>query len=134
MKPNWLDRSLVEAPFYFTLATTEEAFHKALRHLNVPRNSWPPFISNAWSDATAHLFERGAKLTYVVCIRVTDGLSLPQIAALITHEAVHMWQEARGRLGEKTPSNEFEAYAVQALTQRLLEEYERQTKEKHHER
>ena len=130
MKPSWLDRSLVEAPFYYTLATDETVFQKALRHLKVPRDTWPAFILNPWSDATAHLFENGAKLTYVVCVRLRDGLSMPQVAAIITHEAVHMWQTARERLGESHPSTEFEAYAVQALTQRLLEEFERQTKEK----
>ena len=106
MKPTWLDRALVEAPFCYTLATDETLFHKALRHL----------------------FESGAKLTYVVCIRSRDGMSMPQVAALVTHEAVHMWQTARERLGERSPSTEFEAYAIQALTQRLLEEYERQVK------
>lgn len=128
MKPTWLDRALVEAPFCYTLATDETLFHKALRHLNVPRDRWPAFILNPWSDATAHLFESGAKLTYVVCIRPRGGMSMPQVAALVTHEAVHMWQTARERMGERSPSTEFEAYAIQALTQRLLEEYERQVK------
>ena len=130
MKPTWLDRSLVEAPFFYTLATNEKAFRKALRHLKVPRGKWPAFVLTPWSDATAHAFECEAKLTYVICIRLRDGLSMPQVAALVTHEAVHMWQAARERLGERHPSSEFEAYAVQALTQRLLEEYERQVKEK----
>ena len=30
MKPTWLDRALVEAPFCYTLATDETLFHKAL--------------------------------------------------------------------------------------------------------
>ena len=124
MKPTWLDRSLVDAPFFYTLATGEKLFHKALRHLNVPRDRWPAFILNPWSDATAHMFESEAKLTYVA----RDGMSMPQVAALVTHEAVHMWQTARERMGERSPSTEFEAYAIQALTQRLLEEYERQVK------
>ncbi len=127
MKPDWLDRSLVEAPFYYTLAASEKSFRAALRHLKLPKPQWPSFISNTWSDATVHWFDCGAKRTAVVCVRPRDELSMPQVAALITHEAVHMWQEARERLGERSPSIEFEAYAVQALTQRLLEEYERQT-------
>lgn len=130
MKPVWLDRSLVEAPFFYTLATNEETFRKALRHLKVPRGKWPTFVLNPWSDASAHEFECGAKLAYVVSVRLREGLTMPQVAALMTHEAVHMWQVARERLGEHRPSTEFEAYAIQALTQRLLEEYERQVKEK----
>ena len=57
---------------------------------------------------------------------------MPQLAAMLTHEAVHMWQVARERLGEDKPSQEFEAYAIQALTQRLLEEFERQTNKGKH--
>lgn len=29
MKPDWLDRSLVEAPFYYTLAASEKSFRGA---------------------------------------------------------------------------------------------------------
>lgn len=130
MKPKWLDRSLVEAPFFYTLATSESAFRKALDHLGVPADQRPAITVNQWSDAAVHWFAKDQKLTAVVSIRLRKGLSRPQLYGLLAHEATHLWQEARLRLGEKLPSIEFEAYAIQALAQRLFEEYERQTKEK----
>lgn len=52
------------------------------------------------------------------------GRSLQQVHALLVHEAVHLWQDARRVLGEKEPSAEFEAYAVQSISQRLMEAYD----------
>lgn len=81
------------------------------------------------SDATAHFFEivGEKKKAVVVCISVTDGRSVAQVHSLLVHEAVHIWQNTREIYGERNPSSELEAYAIQSLSQRLMEEYERQT-------
>lgn len=126
MAINWLDRCLVEAPFHYTLVTTERKYHKVLDRLNVPRNERPAFIKTSWSNATAHSFTSNGKLTFVICVSGTEEHTTAQVYALLVHEAVHMWQEARARIGEIAPSQEFEAYAIQALSQRLFEEYAQQ--------
>ena len=59
----------------------------------------------------------------MICVSGTKEHTTAQVYALLVHEAVHMWQEARARIGEIAPSQEFEAYAIQALSQRLFEEY-----------
>jgi hypothetical protein len=54
-------------------------------------------------------------------------VSIIQIHALLTHEAMHLWREIRNQIGEKEPSAEFEAYAIQKITQNLAYSYEKQT-------
>ena len=39
---------------------------------------------------------------------------------MLLHEAVHIWQIVKRRMGEREPSVEFEAYSIQAIAQDLL--------------
>lgn len=39
------------------------------------------------------------------------------------HEAVHIWQEMREKIGERFPSAEFEAYAIQRIAQNLMHSF-----------
>ena len=128
MKAKWLDRVLEVNSGYFTLCTTEKKFARILKHLRIPKKDWPGFTNGWHCDATTHHFENREdfKVSSVVCLRLRNGVSYPQIAALIVHEAVHIWQKTRDDYGERSPSPEFEAYAIQNITQRLLEEYQRQ--------
>lgn len=129
--PLWLDRALFVNSQYYTLCTTEAQFHKILKYLNVPKDQWPPFVSNG-ANATTHYFvnSHSKKKSTVVCMPPNPEMSNAQIVALLCHEAVHIWQATRKHYGERKPSSELEAYAVQSLTQRLVEEYERQTEKK----
>lgn len=122
--PKWLDRALVVCPYYFTLATSEKKFKKAIKRFNI--SDVPPWL-NYFADATTHTFQCGDKLAAIVCIHADKDKTIAQIAALLAHEAMHIWRYTLKHYGEKKPSFEFEAYAVQSLTQRLVEEYVRQT-------
>lgn len=129
MKPDWLDRALFVSPNHYCLCTTDKMFQKALDHLNVQPNERPEFILNAHASATTHFLENTAagKKSAVVCIREPrEGVVYSQIVALLVHEAVHLWQDARESYGEKEPSAELEAYAIQSFSQRLIESYDRQ--------
>lgn len=128
MKITWLDRALVVSPYYYTLCTTPKRFKKVLVHLKVPADVRPEFLKTDHADATVHFFESEEKLCAVLCMPRAKDKAPEQIAGLIAHEAVHLWQAVRDAIGEKHPSSEFEAYSVQAITQRWLEEYNRQTK------
>lgn len=130
MKARWLNRYLLELPFFYALATSERTFKGLLRHLGIPKKDWPDFTKNPWSDASVFWFERDHKQTAVITIKRRDGLDDSQVKALLVHEAIHLWQEARARIGETSPSPEFEAYAVQGISQALFFEYDRQTQEK----
>ena len=126
----WLDRALFVNSAYFTLCTDERQFKRLRKHLKVAKRGWPAFVLNWHSDATTHFFENQSNRSksIIVCLRNFDGKTAPQVAAMLCHEAVHIWQATCEDFGEVAPSKELEAYAVQNLTQRLLEEFERQTK------
>ncbi len=129
MKAEWLDRSLVVSPYYYTLCTTEKLFEKELKRLSLPKESWPKFTANDHSDAATHFFESDSKRCVIICVRAKKGVhNTAQVHAMLVHEAVHLWQEIKGNLGEASPSPEFEAYSIQCLSQRLFEEYKRQVK------
>lgn len=128
--PRWLDRTLIVSTHFMTLCTTDRGYRKALKHLNIPKDIQPPFVINE-ADASAHFFDNtDGKKAAIVCIRNFKGKDPEAVQALIVHEAVHIWQEIREHYGEKEPSSEFEAYAIQALTLNLLTEFNRQTKGK----
>lgn len=115
----YLSRSLLTLPLYLGLCRDEAAFQKEMKRLKVPRESWPPFIPDG-KDACAHFFERGSDVNVVICL-ARRKRPKAQLHALLVHEAVHVWQEVRRILGEKEPSSEFEAYAVQSISQTLFE-------------
>lgn len=130
MKLKWLDRCLVIGTHYFTLCTTEELFLTAMKHLRIPKSEHPTFLSNGHSNATVHFFDSHEKTqsSCVVCLGNTLGRDKVAIFGILVHEAVHIWQQIKESIGEHSPSPEFEAYAVQSISQQLFNEYERQVK------
>lgn len=60
----------------------------------------------------------------IVQIDEINNWSLLQVHGLLLHEAVHIWQELKLRMGEYDPSIEFEAYSIQAIAQDLFEMFE----------
>jgi hypothetical protein len=118
----WLDRRIAAPGPYLTLCLTEAQFAAACKHIKVAP---PQFVKNEWSDATAHYFESPRGLTVVVCLRGWQGRDPIEIAGLLVHEAVHVWQEYAERIGETHPGHEQEAYAIQAIAQELMAEFAR---------
>ena len=116
----WLNRRLVDSPVYFCLCLTEKQFEKKLKHLKFREEL--SFV-NCGSDATTHYFERKGKTTAIVCFKEDASRAPEQNIALLVHEAVHIWQQAKESIGESSPSKEFEAYSVQSITQELLRYY-----------
>lgn len=128
MKPEWCDRALVRSPIYYTLCTTEGQFHQEMRRMGLSRDTWPSFMKTKQADATVHYFEHTDTCgeAAIVCMKPSNERDPLEIVGLIFHEAVHIWQQIRSRIGESEPSAEFEAYSVQMIGQQLLSEYRRQ--------
>lgn len=126
-KSNWLNRVLMQSPYHLAMCLTEKQFQQKCKELKVPKEGRPEFMLNWHSHATVHFFEnqQEGSVAAVVCIQGMDKYSYAEVASLICHESVHIWQEVRKHLGEKSPSSEFEAYAVQNILQTLLYEYDR---------
>jgi len=120
----WLDRRIAAPGPDLTLCLNEPQFRKACAQIKVQP---PPFILNDWSHATAHYFESNQGLTVIVCMRDWLARSPVEVAGLLVHEAVHVWQEYAARIGEHHPGREQEAYAIQAISQELLQSFADQT-------
>jgi hypothetical protein len=54
--------------------------------------------------------------------------SVSQVCGIIAHECMHAWRFIKKAIGERRPSLEFEAYAMQAMTQGVV--YAHMTKRK----
>lgn len=119
----WLDQTLWKCRYQFGLCLTEKEFHRSLKSMRIPTTQWPRWVSEN-ADATTHFFEHpdGGKAA-IVCMGENEHLNGVQKACLLVHEAVHIWQEHRVAVGEHKPSDESEAYAVQSISQRLMEAY-----------
>lgn len=129
MKPEWLDRTVVRAPYY-TLCLSEGAFHRELTRLGVKDR--PEFLTDG-SDATTHhlLSERG-KAACIVTMRWPcrkEHKDPIVVAGLLLHEAVHIWQKTlRVHREHCDQDGELEAYGIQWIAQCLMWEFRRQTK------
>lgn len=123
MKTKWLGRRIACPGPYLALCLTPDEHKAASRELGL--DSHPEFMKNAWSDATTHYIERAGDgaLCALVCLRITPERKPIEIAGLLVHEAVHVWQEYADRIGEHHPGREQEAYAVQAIAQELMQAY-----------
>lgn len=118
----WLCRDLIVGP-YLALATTEGAFHKAMKHCKLPFSERPKWVNDGADATTHHLTNPQGQMVCIVSLRVRDGITPIQIAALLVHESVHVWQQFCQSIGETNPSSEFEAYSIQAIAQCLMQAY-----------
>jgi hypothetical protein len=123
----WLDRSFINGP-YLALVLSEKDYHRAMSAFKMPLHQRDAWIKNDHADATAHILEHPDRgMAVVVALRVREGIEGVQIAGLLVHEAVHAFQHFCERIGENRPSQEFEAYSIQAIAQRLMASYAEQT-------
>ncbi len=120
----WLDRRIAAPGPFLTLCLTEAEFLAAMKHCKIANP--PAWIKTAHAHATTHFLnhEDGA----AVCVVTLRGYSKRhpvEVAGLLVHEAVHVWQEYIERIGEKHPASEQEAYAIQTVSQELMAEFAR---------
>lgn len=122
----WLDRGLIYGPYY-TLCLTPTDYHAALKHLG--EDELDAFRKTTHANATTHfLYDKDGKQCAVVTLSDWKTRSGIEIAGLLVHEAVHIFQGWCERVGEHTPGSETEAYSVQWISQQLMWEFVRQTK------
>lgn len=126
MKNIWCDRRLIVGP-YVGLVTSEKAYNAAMRHCKQDPSqcNW---IKSPQADATTHTITMAGKLVCIVAIRYKEDVTGIQIASMLVHEAVHIWQYFKDWIGETHPSMEFEAYSIQCLSQELMIAYSKTLK------
>ena len=119
----WCDEEIAFCKLKYCLVTDEATYLRVMKSKGV---SYPSRFISEGSSATTHTFisetEGGIAL---VCLDLNDSLSHPgiEIAGLLVHEAVHIWQRDCELRGEKHPSDEYEAYAIQIISQNLMWQY-----------
>lgn len=122
----WLDRRIAAPGPYLCLCLNEATFRSALRHLKSPEiPQW------CRKSATTHMLENeDGRLCCVVTMRGWEGRNPIEVAGLLVHEAVHVWQNYCRDIGEHEAGDEQEAYAIQSIAQELMADFERQTRRK----
>jgi hypothetical protein len=71
------------------------------------------------------LFQQKVTKCRVALVTINTSVTEPRaIMSLLVHEGAHVWQDLREALGEKEPSSEFEAYAMQIIASELIAAYE----------
>lgn len=123
MKNHWLDRTLVKGLFV-TLCLSQEEFTKELKRLGI--NYHVDFLPTSHANAAAQFLDSpDGKRCAIVCLGDTSGVEPIQVAGMLVHEAVHIFDEFCETIGEKTPSSEFMAYSIQSISSALMYEYAR---------
>lgn len=118
----WLGRSLLDGP-HLALVLSDKEFRKALADCGLPHDG-TQWIKTDHADATVHWADhKDGSMLCIVAVRMRPGISGVQLAAMLVHEAVHVFQKFCYHIGETQPSEEFEAYAIQNISQRLMQEY-----------
>lgn len=119
----WLDRSIAKAGPYLALCLSQDEFQKAMSHLKAPEI--PMWISSG-ANATMHtLYNDEHGLSCIVCMDGHQGRDPIEVAGLLIHESVHVWQQYCESIGERSPGVEQEAYAIQSIAQELMAEFAR---------
>jgi len=124
MKPanRWLDRRVAHAGPYLTLCLSEDELALVGKKLNQNGLYFP--VSGALCCTFVN--KKSEQLCAVVSLSSSaQSKNAIEIAGLLVHEAVHVWQAYIEDMGERFPGAEQEAYGIQAISQELLAEYAR---------
>lgn len=127
MKTRWLDRRIAWPGPYLCLCLSEAEYVQALAHLKlIP-------AGDVWCQAaggkTHYASSESGDDVCIVCVRPGPENTPIEIAGVLIHEAVHVWQRYCRSIGETAQGIEQEAYGIQFIAQELLSEYARRLKD-----
>jgi hypothetical protein len=125
MKVTWLDRTLIIGP-YLCLCKTEEELMAAYKHCKIdyPLDDDLRFPM-AGAASTIRLENPEGELVIIVTIGDRTGYSKEETSAILVHEATHVVEDFFDYIKEEKPSSEFRAYCMQAVVEKLLEDFKR---------
>ncbi|MFA7308194.1 MAG: hypothetical protein WC026_16150 [Hyphomicrobium sp.] len=105
-------------PVHFGLCPSEAAWKREMKRLGLPNEPYP-----TTDGRCVFLDNKNGKLCAIVVINHRKGRTATEVLGLIIHEATHIWQAIREDIGETAPGKEMEAYAMQAISQGLIQAY-----------
>lgn len=123
MKNEWLTRTLLVGP-HLILVTSQAEFKKALKDLNLTDDD--KFVPNGWHACTHTFKTNEGSIACIVGLDMEHAARMEpiDIAALLVHEAVHVWQYTERAAGVGNPfGDEGEAYGVQNISAALMRAY-----------
>lgn len=126
----WCDRHLVLSPYHFALCIDKSSYRRELKRMNVTSADTQPFLGGNAHAVTRFFESNDGGVSCIVCLGSTKGRTREQIMSLLVHEAVHIWRAIRDYLNEDRPSEEFEAYSMQHISQELFVAYRALTRRK----
>lgn len=122
-KELWLDRSLLIGG-YLALVTSQEEYEAALADLKIEDSA--VFIPESY-PAVTHMFTNvDGSIACIVGLNMELAAEQEPIsvAALLVHEAVHVFQHNEARAGAMGCfGSEGEAYAIQNIATKLMQAY-----------
>lgn len=104
-------------PWYIGFTTEEAAFQREMKRLGIKDAG--PGVKPGSNAATHHLINGSTNCAIIVMCPHSRQASREQYASLLAHEAVHVVQEMRDKLGDL--GSEAEAYLVQQIVQEGLQ-------------
>lgn len=122
MKTRWLDRRIAAPGPFLALCLSQEDFRAAIKPFKL--DSMPSWMTSTGSACVTRFVHDG-RLICIVSIQGWEGRNPVEVAGLLTHEAVHVWQLYCTRIGEEKPGDEQMAYGIQSTAQELLAEFSR---------
>ena len=103
------------------LCVSPKAWDEEMRRLKIVGEPWPE------SDGRTTTFQNSVSKGRVIIVSLNrfESRTPIEVAGLLIHESVHVWQEIREAMKERTPGAEHEAYTVAFIAQRFLEVFNR---------
>lgn len=123
MTSAWLTRTLFVGP-YLALVTSQAEYKKALKDLNLTDDD--EFVPSGWHACTHTFKTNDGSIACIVGLNMENAAKMEPIdvAALLVHEAVHVWQYTERAAGTNNPfGDEGEAYFVQNISATLMHAY-----------
>jgi hypothetical protein len=122
----WLDRRIAAPGPYLCLCLSEADYLKAMAHCKIKNPK--PWLSLGFHGKTHRLANDKGERVCIVTVGDQTGRDPIEVAGLLVHEAVHVWQDYCESLNENEPAVEQEAYAIQIIAQELMNSYRSQMK------
>lgn len=122
----WLNRGLLLGG-YVALVTSQAEFDQALKDIKM--TDYPDaYVPNGWPACTHSFSNVDGSIACIVGLNMERAAEQDPIdvAALLVHEAVHVWQQNESEAGKLGCfGTEGEAYAIQNISTQLMTEYAR---------
>lgn len=105
-------------PYSYAFCPSERAWKKSMSKV---RKEPSPYPGHAGCTSLLQIIN-GGKPVAIVTVSVRE----PQATIeLLAHEGMHVWRDIRRQMGERKPSSELEAYAIQNILHNLMDAYQK---------